>query len=42
MNSLRKLDLVQCHGGVKDTRGTVKLKNRKSTDNAIAKNEKDK
>ena len=29
-------------GATKDTRGTVKLINRKKTDNAMAKNEKDK
>ena len=33
---------ITCKRGVKDTRGAVKLINRKKTDNAMAENEKDK
>ena len=34
--------LILSKRGTKDTKGTVKLTNRKHTDNAMAKNEKDK
>ena len=35
-------NLLQYKRGTKDTKGTVKLINLKQTDNAMAKNEKDK
>ena len=40
--SLFMLYLEGCKRGTKDTKGTVKLVNPKQTDNAMAKNEKDK
>ena len=37
-----KIDIAEFKRGTKDTKGTVKLINLKQTDNAMAKNEKDK
>jgi len=39
---IRQRNLVIKKRGTKDTKGTVKLINLKQTDNAMAKNEKDK
>lgn len=41
-NSYSIYSLSRCKRGTKDTKGTVKLINLKQTDNAMAKNEKDK